>query len=232
MGSRQYHRTSRWLQNTARRALTAIELAYFELFLGPRGRGRPVPAVMWDAQYRQGHWHGLASADELPRYAVIAGYIMAHRPSPSVLDIGCGNGQLLAVLGERPLGAYHGIDISREAISQAVSRFPTTTATFEVADFNAWTPQSRFDVVVLNEVLYYAAHPVAVAERSLAALHDDGVLILAMFRHRNTRLMWRDLIRRFTFVEAVEVRNQKGETTDIKVIRPSPQAGSPSRLLD
>lgn len=211
--------SNRYPRQVGERLLRAVELAYYELFLGPRGRGRPVAVEIWDDQYRRGHWQILASVDELPRYAVIAGYIRCLGRRPAVLDVGCGNGQLLAVLGEDSLSDYHGIDISAEAVAQARGR-ACAIASFEQADFTRWRALRTFDVVVFNEVLYYADHPVRTVEGYIDALTADGVMIVSMFRHRNTKLIWREIGRHFTMFDAVEIKNRKGEVFDIRLLRP------------
>lgn len=206
------------LQILADRAARAAQLAYFALFDGTRGRGRPRPAESWDAQWRDGDWDYLVSEDELARYAVIAGYLRAMSPAPSVLDVGCGHGQLLAVLGDGALGAYHGIDISSEAIDQAREKAPAG-ASFEVADLTRWQASERYDAVVINEVLYYVSDPVAEIGRYLGRVKAGGVLIISMFRHGNTRLIWGRLARNFRLIDACEVRNRLGEVVDIKLVR-------------
>jgi 2-polyprenyl-3-methyl-5-hydroxy-6-metoxy-1,4-benzoquinol methylase len=201
------------------RVARAASLAYFALVSGPRGRGRPRPAAGWDAQWQHGHWDYLVSEDELPRYAVIAGYIKSVAPPPAVLDVGCGHGQLLAVLGGDSASRYHGIDISGEAIARARARYRDDHITFEAADLTTWNSGSRFPVVVINEVLYFIDDPVATVERYEALLERPGMMIISMFRHGNTRPIWRRLRRRFPLVDAAEVKNRLGEIIDIKILR-------------
>ena len=206
------------------RRLRAAQLGYFALFDGPRGRGRPVPRTAWDAQWRDGYWDYLVSEDELPRYGVIAGYIRTMGGASNVLDVGCGHGHLKTVLGEVTVNRYHGIDLSHDAISQATASHGDA-ATFEAADLTEWVSKERYGVVVLNEVLYYVQDPVAAVERYVSLLHPGGLVIISMFRHGNTRLIWRSLERRFPITDAAEVKNRLGEVVDIKILR------SPDRLV-
>lgn len=205
------------LRVLADRAGRAAQLAYFAVFDGPRGRGRAVPAASWEARWRQGYWDYLMSEEELPRYAVIAGYIRSMTPAPVVLDVGCGEGQLLRVVGDGVVAAYHGIDISGEAIRRAQA-LPIADATFEVADLTRWEAPARYDVVVINEVLYYISEPCAVVARYRASLCRGGVLIISMFRHANTRLIWRNLGREFPLQGAAEVKNRLGEVVEVKIL--------------
>lgn len=206
------------LQVLADRAGRAAQLAYFAVFDGTRGRGRPRPVENWDAQWRDGEWDYLVSEDELPRYAVVAGYVRTMNSTSTLLDVGCGHGQLLALLGEGAIGAYHGIDVSSEAVRRAQESAPAF-ATFEVADLTQWVATERYDVVVMNEVLYYVADTVTEVRRYLERVRPGGVMIVSMFRHGNTRLIWRRLAQNFPVLDACEVRNRLGEVVDIKLLR-------------
>ena len=209
------------------RIFQAGGLAYYYLFVGPRGHGRPRSARSWDAQYRTGHWDNFESMDEMPRYAVIGSYIRNYGAALSVLDVGCGYGRLVKELHASSFARYVGIDLSSEAIARANSSdYPN--ASFSIADFTTWTTDAKFDIIVLNDTLYYAEHPVAVLDRYFAMLADGGSIIVGMFRHRNTMVIWKDIARRFAFAHSIEVRNGKGELTDIRVLvrTPPPQRAS------
>jgi SAM-dependent methyltransferase len=198
-------------------------LAYYFLFLGPRGAGRPILATKLDAQYSEGIWdRNFESPDEIPRYAIVASYIRRRATPPSVLDVGAGNGRLVADLHLGDLKAYLGTDISAEATAQARERYPHANVEFEVADFEDGPPEGEYDVIVFNDALYYARDPVAVLERYAARLTPDGALIVVMFRHRNTMVIWKQLARRFEFLNTVEVTDRKGELTDIRILRRLP----------
>ena len=53
-----------------------------------------------------------------------------------------------------------------------------------------WDTTERFDVVVLDECLYYSVDPFALFERSLGWLSADGVVIVSMFRSLGSRYIW------------------------------------------
>jgi trans-aconitate methyltransferase len=144
-----------------------------------------------------------------------------------VLDLGCGHGQLWAVLGADAVSAYHGVDISTEAVEQARQR-SAGPATFEAADLLAWHAPTRFDVIVLNEVLYYLPDPVAAVSHAYGMLAAGGVLVISMFRHRNVPLLWRDLSRRFPLVVYADVKNGKGEVVNVRLVRAAPAAPTPA----
>jgi len=202
-----------------RQVFQAIGLAYYHAFLGPRGRGRSAPVDTWDRQYRTGHWDNFETANEMPRYAVIASYIRGRGPGSSILDVGCGYGRLVDELHSGAVGRYVGIDLSAEAVRRAQSR-ASATVSFAVGDFGSCQLDETFDVVVFNDTLYYADHPTSTLDRFAAKLNPDGVLIVAMYRHRNTMVIWKAIEQRFAVLDRFEVKNGIGEVTDIRSIAP------------
>lgn len=71
----------------------------------------------------------------------------------TVLDLGCGPGQLAAYLRAEGFTRYTGVDFSATAIEQARARCPDLT--FHVADLNVFDLSSLFpvDAVIATEVL-------------------------------------------------------------------------------
>lgn len=202
-----------------RQLYQVLGLAYYHVFLGPRGQGRPAGTSTWDSQYRTGHWDHFTTTDEMPRYAIIASHIRNHPAPPSVLDVGCGYGQLMKQVEPSSISRYLGIDLSSEAIERAkLHSHPNVS--FATGNFEDWQADARFDLIVFNDTLYYARHPVAVLDRYADMLEDRGALIVAMYRHRNTMVIWRNIARRYAFIDCVEVRNGKGELTDVRVLKP------------
>lgn len=81
-------------------------------------------------------------------------------PGGSVLDIGCGGGaNLYALARALPGGTYHGLDLNREVVAQARSRFAAlgmTNVTVGVGRADALpAPSGTFDVVLTDAVLMY-----------------------------------------------------------------------------
>jgi 2-polyprenyl-3-methyl-5-hydroxy-6-metoxy-1,4-benzoquinol methylase len=156
---------------------------------------KPIPKETWEADYLSGHWNYLESLRELPRYSVIAGYCHHLKNGGSILDVGCGEGVLLERLDRSRFSEYVGIDISDVAIQRAC-RMADERTRFICADVEAFNPPGLFDVIVLNECLYYFADPVSVLRRYEQALKKDGIIVASMFiRERNKailRMMQRD----------------------------------------
>jgi trans-aconitate 2-methyltransferase len=105
---------------------------------------------MWDAaQY-------LRFTDERARpFLDLIARIGAEKPG-YVVDLGCGPGNLTALLARRwPQAAVAGVDGSPEMI-EAARRLPEATAvSFETGDVRDWRPDRAPDVITCNAVLQW-----------------------------------------------------------------------------
>jgi SAM-dependent methyltransferase len=95
----------------------------------------------------------------------------------SVLDVGCGKGELAYDLAERA-GAYvTGIDVNREALEFARSRFASDRLELVEADARTWEPGRTFDLVVLSNVLEHVADRVGLLRRLSTVARPERFLI-------------------------------------------------------
>jgi SAM-dependent methyltransferase len=141
----------------------------------------------WDAQYSGANWTYLSSLEQAPRYAVIEGWRRRLKPTGSVLDLGCGEGVVFDQIPLAPKVRYTGVDLSAVAIASAVTKVrDASLERFVCADLQTFelTPESRFDVMIFNEVLYYLADPLAAVSRYRSVLAPDGIIIVSVF-HEN-----------------------------------------------
>jgi len=93
--------------------------------------------VMWDDPQKQ-HY----------RFAELLESVDLASGSASILDVGCGNGELYRYLIERGFcGAYRGVDINRPLLDEAASRFPK--AAFALVDDVA---VGTYDYVLMSGV--------------------------------------------------------------------------------
>jgi 2-polyprenyl-3-methyl-5-hydroxy-6-metoxy-1,4-benzoquinol methylase len=183
--------------------------------------GRPVPQEAWDRQYREGAWESLNSIDEFAHYMVIAGYVYYFFESPTILDVGCGQGRLAELLAPSSFKSYLGIDLSTEALKRARS-LEQPHATFRLADLNVWKPPRQYSVIVFCESLNYAVHPVTTLLRYARRLKRNGAVIVSLYRHRNHGRIWKNAERHFETAHSTTVINPKGETWDVRLLRPLP----------
>ena len=100
-----------------------------------------------DAAYRDGAYDYLLAVDMAPRMATIAAYLR-HFGAKSVLDVGCGWGELLSYLD--PQITFLGLDISETALAEARVRFAgRPEASFHAGNFRDWeSPIGAFDALV------------------------------------------------------------------------------------
>ncbi len=194
---------------------------------GPRGFGHPVPAAAFDAEYRSGHWQLLDSPDEQARYAALAALIRAQHRRPRLLDAGCGSGRLATLFKPGELAAYHGVDLSPEAIRVAQeSALPD--AHFQQVDLETWRPTGPYDVIVANEVIGYFYDPAATLRGLARALAPGGVLVVSLYRWDNAPAIWRRLGGFFTTGQAITTTNGGGDKTwDIRILLPLTLGGAP-----
>ena len=114
--------------------------------------------------------------DPLGNAARIRGYLRRHRPAArSLLELGCGSGQILARLIDVP--SLTGVDRSARMLERARAKVPR--ARLIEADITAFELNDRFDVVIcvfdtLNHLVTFDAWR-ALFARAAAHLYDGGL---------------------------------------------------------
>jgi 2-polyprenyl-6-hydroxyphenyl methylase/3-demethylubiquinone-9 3-methyltransferase len=169
----------------------------------------------WTDAYGSGQLEYYGTLDELARYSLLVGYVGfffppgPDRTPPRVLDVGCGTGLLRARLEGTGVGDYVGVDLSPTAVETAERRH-LARARFVVGDA-ATLDLGRFDVVVLNEMLYYIQDVDQFLRRLCDLLEPSGLLLVSMWRHPGDQTLWRTVDERFPLVDRVEARNRGNE---------------------
>jgi trans-aconitate methyltransferase len=106
------------------------------------------------------------------------------RGDESVLDIGCGDGKITAVLAARlPGGSATGIDSSENMLDLASERFPPAlypNLRFQLMDAVNLTYENEFDVAFSNAVLHWIPDQLAVLHGVHRALKRGGRLLFQM----------------------------------------------------
>lgn len=174
----------------------------------------------WEKEFSSGRWDILDTEPaERARSAVIAMYCKCFSPKGRILDVGCGLGTVVDFLTVAQKRRYLGIDISTEAIERANYK----KANFIAADFSKYKVESKFDIIIFNEVLYYMDHEKAL-KRASRMLVDGGRLIVSIYRtkQRHDREIWNITRNFFNPIEAVQISRMIGRrsTWRIEVLEP------------
>jgi trans-aconitate 2-methyltransferase len=118
----------------------------------------------------------LQFADERSRpFFDLVRQVKALRPS-SVVDLGCGPGQLTAALTERwPEAGIVGVDSSPEMITRA-GAYANARLSFLLADLRDWQPDSPVEVILSNAALQWVPGHRDLLPRMVGALVPGGWL--------------------------------------------------------
>jgi len=146
------------------------------------GEGRSLSAELvarrWDAEYRSGRYveeHPLPFVHEI---------LSTLRANPTAMTgvglyVGCGNGRNYLPLVDAGL-TLHGLDISREALDQLITRRRTLAPLLTCADFLALETASPLDYLVAIQVFQHGAQADAAAyfAKTAAVLKAGGLFFL------------------------------------------------------
>src|SRR5438552_17225903 len=103
-----------------------------------------------------------------------------------VLDVGCGDGELLRILAERRGVDGRGIEISREGVNECVAKGLAVIqgdADTDLVDY----PNDAFDFVILSQTLQATRRPRVVLEHMLR-IGQNAVVSFPNFGHWKIRL--------------------------------------------
>lgn len=103
-----------------------------------------------------------------------------------VLDVGCGDGELLKLLSETRDVDGRGIELSREGVNESVSKGLAVIqgdADTDLADY----PDDAFDYVILSQTLQATRHPRRVLEHMLR-IGRHAIVSFPNFGHWRIRL--------------------------------------------
>lgn len=133
----------------------------------------------WNYQYRQGKWNTLAGIGELGRFSVIVGYAQFLKSNGKILEIGAGEGYLQQRFDKNCYSLYYATDVSDVAVANG-KKYEDTKTKYLVADMNTYIPDTDFDCIVFNEVIYYASSVDFILDRFAPFLRPNGIFILSI----------------------------------------------------
>ncbi|MDD6794050.1 MAG: methyltransferase domain-containing protein [Clostridiaceae bacterium] len=96
----------------------------------------------------------------------------------SILDLGCGNGNILKILEEKANAKLFGLDLSENMIKEARKKLDINTE-LTVGDAEKLPyKDAQFDVVICNASFHHYIKPDVVVKEIKRVLKKNGVLIL------------------------------------------------------
>lgn len=169
--------------------------------------------AFWDSELRGSKAFYLG--EDLPlraRRNMIATLIRHTIPTAqSLLDVGCGAGGLAPALVGLGINKYVGVDISQHAIREAKKNVTESdhirSVRFYTSCLSDFTPEnnSRFDVIVFSEVLYYFSVEEAMAkfEYYRNFLQPNGIFCISMQNDPKSQAIYRAMSKRFNHINSV-----------------------------
>lgn len=108
---------------------------------------------------------------------------IAREPGATVVDIGCGAGELsIAVAAARPQARVTGVDISGDLVETARSRAVQANLAFELADASQWQPASRPDLYISRHGVMFFSDPQAAFAHLAAQAAPGARMVFSCFR--------------------------------------------------
>lgn len=138
----------------------------------------------YNQEFKDGLWNFMDDHfNERSRHAIIGGVLIkSFAPqNASILDIGCASGTLTDFLSPEHLANYVGMDASIVALSRGREKRPKVN--FIHSRAGSFKPGiNKFDVIVLNEVLYYL-HPELIFRKYISYLTSNtGFMVTSIFQ--------------------------------------------------
>ena len=147
-------------------------------------RGDPAPAAFGAEEYDQ-LWRGL---EDFLRYnpgarhrrRLVLGSLRAHAPAAAtILDVGCGVGEMVEFLAARlPGRAFTGVDLSPVAVDSCRRRMPMHD--WRVVDITAGELPAGYDAVLCSELLEHLDEPGPALRRVAAAAKPGGIVVVTV----------------------------------------------------
>jgi predicted TPR repeat methyltransferase len=135
--------------------------------------------IRWNYKYSIGKWNFMGK--EHLRYNAIVELIKSCKiENLKILDLGCGYGSLNGYLKEINYEFCLGIDFSSNAISKA-KKENYENSKFLVADIHKFKTETKFDIIIFNEVLYYLENQMEIVNRYSNYLNQEGYFIFSFY---------------------------------------------------
>lgn len=132
----------------------------------------------YSAEYYEAKHRNWFAVPNLPLFAAIERAVAQHAPSGSVLDVGCGRGDLLRYMQQRnPHLSLTGIDLSDVP--------KDTDLELIQGDFITWEDPRRFDAVVSLATIEHVSDVKAFVAGLLSHLKPNGLIVVMTLNDRS-----------------------------------------------
>lgn len=134
----------------------------------------------WNYKYFIGKWDYIENQNT--GYNKIVEHVnYCNINNPKILDLGCGFGSLCKYLNEDDFSSLLGVDLSDTAIAKAKKKKYSNT-NFIVADIQKFETNEKFDIIILNEVIYYLDDYLETLSRfSKFFKNENGYFIISIY---------------------------------------------------
>lgn len=99
-------------------------------------------------------------------------------PGNYILDLGCGNGNIISLLKKRKKASYYGVDLSEQMIREAKKRVGRDVILKTADAMNLPFQDEMFDIVICNASFHHYTRPLTAVKEIKRVLKPGGTLVL------------------------------------------------------
>mgnify|MGYP001438161799 CR=1 FL=1 len=93
----------------------------------------------------------------------------------SILDVGCGTGNLLSLLKSKGYKNIEGVDCSKTFVKEAKKDKKIEIYENDVINFS---PNKKYDVIIMTDVLEHSVHPGRIIKKCSILLKKEGIIVI------------------------------------------------------
>jgi 2-polyprenyl-6-hydroxyphenyl methylase/3-demethylubiquinone-9 3-methyltransferase len=170
-------------------------------------------------QYSKGGWEWLGRLDEQGHQSIMANYFTFLKRGGSILDMGSGEGILNDSIGKNNYSYYVGVDLSDQAAKIGQEKRGDEKTFFYQGNMDEYVPQRKFDVIAINEALYFSKNKLGLLKRLENYLEKDGFFIVSMVEGKGDEY-WDMLSKGYSIADENRVTNINNVTWICRLLKP------------
>ena len=147
----------------------------------------------WNYSFDKNRSEKLKHGDEVARQQIAADFCEKYKTDAKVLEVGCGEGVFAELMKKQPYTYFEGSDISDLAIKNC-QIYADKKTFFAAGDMNTYLPnKTPFDIIVINEAIYYAPNPTKLLQRYKTFMNPDGIFVISIHEREGNKKVWENL---------------------------------------